>query len=222
MRRFPRIDYDYRPESYRQAGTDPLDDALRTVGDAQRRRVIAELRREGKLGELLAELLAANLSPEKDSRPHNLGPLDGEPGAEDDPRRFLAGEVELLRATIGVPALNRISLRARPAASGRIAYRIVDDKERFYVPEPAFSDGPLSLGELIDLLEGARPAGTVGRFMQYQLRRGMDPALSAALSRVESSYYPEVTRHYALLAGALAEEARIPQLRYGPDIEGEE
>jgi hypothetical protein len=222
MKRFSGIDYDDRPESYWQEGADPIDHALRTLGDAQRRKVIADLWREGKLGEVLAEILAANLSPEEELGPHNLGPPDGSAGAKDDPRRFLSGEVELLRVTIGVPALNRISLRARPAASGRIAYRIVDDEERFYAPEPAFSDAPLTLGELIELLESVRPAGTVRRFLQFQVRQGMDPALAAATARVESALYPDVTRHFALLAGALAEEARVPELRYGPDVEDEE
>lgn len=221
MKRFPGIDYEYRPQSYWEKGQDPIDHALRVIGDAGQRRVIADLWREGKLGEVLAELLAANLSPEEELAPHNLPPIDGDPEAKEEPRRFLTGEVELLRVTIGVPALNRISLRARPAPSGRIAYRIVDDEERFYAPEPAFSDAILSLGEMIDLLESARPAGTVGRFLQFQVRQGMDPAFAAATARVESALYPDVTRHYALLAGALAEEARIPELRYGPEVEGD-
>jgi hypothetical protein len=222
MKRFSGIDYEFRSDSYWQEGADAIDHALRSIGDAHRRKVIADLWREGKLTEVLAEIFAANLSPEEEFGPHNLGPPDGTAGAKDDPRRFPPGEVELLRVTIGVPALNRISLRARPAASGRIAYRMVDDEERFYAPEPAFSDAPLTLGELIELLESARPADTVGRFLQFQVRQGIDPGLAAGTTRVESALYPDVTRHYTLLAGALAEEARVPELRYGPGVEDEE
>lgn len=185
MNRFPRIDYDRRPESYWS-------------------------RRSPE--EVLTELLAADLdSDSREERPTAAG------AAAASAADHLPGEVEILRITIAGAAPNRISVRARPVPSGRIAYRIVDDRNRFYAPEPAFSDASLSFGELVDLLERARPDGTLRGALLGVLRRTADPVAEAEeLLTVESSCYPEARRHYLALARALGEEARIPQMRYGP------
>lgn len=200
MNRFPEIDYDRRPASYR-GRSDPT--------------------------ELLSELLAAGLGGEEegDSRRSVDQPSPGSGSAThggghthpEAPGTFLSGEVEILLVTVAGASPNRISVRARPVPSGRSAYRIVDDHNRFYAPEPAFSDIPLSLGQLVDLLETGRPDGTLRGEVEAELRRAPDPVEAAAeLLVAESSYYPDAPRHYRALARAMGEEARIPQMRYGP------
>ncbi|MFI5210567.1 MAG: hypothetical protein ACHQ2E_08990 [Gemmatimonadales bacterium] len=70
----------------------------------------------------------------------------------------LPGEVEIARITVGVVDVDNYSVRAR-RAGGRFQYRIVDQYFTTWSVEPRSSERRLSLGELLRLIDGARPEG---------------------------------------------------------------
>ena len=68
----------------------------------------------------------------------------------------IIGEEEVVRVQLESTTSDVISVRARPVRGG-IAWRVVDEypDRGEYVVKPQFSRGPLSLAELIELLDGA-------------------------------------------------------------------
>ena len=72
------------------------------------------------------------------------------------------GEVEIARISLASVTADQISVRAR-RSRGRIRYRVVDEymETSTYVCHPASSVSPLSLGELIALMESASDGGSI-------------------------------------------------------------
>ena len=70
------------------------------------------------------------------------------------------GEVEIARISLESTTADQISVRARRVGE-RIRYRIVDEYEFKYVCHPASSDSPLSLRDLIGLMESASDGGSI-------------------------------------------------------------
>ena len=72
------------------------------------------------------------------------------------------GEVEIARISLESVTADQISVRARRVRE-RIRYRVVDEysETSTYVCHPASSVSPLSMGELIALMEGASEGGSI-------------------------------------------------------------
>jgi len=113
----------------------------------------------------------------------------------------LPGEVEIARITVGVVDADWYSVRAR-RAGGRFQYRIVDQYFTAWSVEPRSSERRLSLGELLHLIDGARPAGwspsaeplaDLWRDRAAVTRRA-EVAVTAV--RVASPIYPGLERYY--------------------------
>ena len=73
--------------------------------------------------------------------------------------KYLSCEVEIARITLESTTADVTSVRARPTRRG-IAYRVVDEYNTKYSFRPRTSRRPLSLAQLINLIEGLSSDGT--------------------------------------------------------------
>jgi len=131
------------------------------------------------------------------------------------PPRSRAPEVEIARIAISSSSGDAITLSARRAAGGRIRYRMVhedaDGRTRHRIRvRPASSAGTLTMGELIDLLEGAcysgpcpdegddeKFGGVIWGTLQLTLEHGVAHADDYLFHlRITSAQYPDLERHY--------------------------
>jgi hypothetical protein len=145
--------------------------------------------------------------------PHRMG---GEylPATEED-------EVEIARIELASTTADVIQVRARHA-DGTIAYRIVDeyyDEGSRYDVAPASCAQPLTLGELIDVIDTARRVDEGWRFGDDRYDIGLvdsarefiyeGPGDAEGLRdfvRVSSPFYPELEPYFQLRAEAWVEQ----------------
>ena len=131
------------------------------------------------------------------------------------PPRSRAAEAEIARIAISSSSRDAIILRARRSEGGRIRYRMIHEdafgraRQRIRV-KPASSSGPLTLGELVRLLEGAcysgpcpdegdqeKFGGVVWGTLQLSLEHGIEHADDYLFHlRITSAQYPDLERYY--------------------------
>ncbi len=150
-KRFEGIDYGFRPAAYWNHDSDPLAAILRNVKGTNRRRMIRDFWENGQFEELEEGLLGDELS---DDTRHILGLVHPSfMGGEYLPD-CLPFETEIARIELESTTADVISIRARPIDGGkRIGYRIVDEYDTDFFIRPEESTQPLSLEELIGLID---------------------------------------------------------------------
>lgn len=141
------------------------------------------------------------------AHPHMLG---GEFLPEDMP-----GEVEIARIEMQSTTGDVVQVRARPEGE-QIAYRVVDEYEVeygdpatwAYVIEPARSERPLSLRQLITLIDTARrtggiscgddsyDVGLIDGVLHGNLDAGAEHESMRYFFRVSSAFYPQLETYY--------------------------
>lgn len=201
---------DFQPASYWDHA-DPVAAILQNVKGDLRRELIRDIlagggekraHYEAILGDLDAEIFAPSSSESFRARmalvnPHWLG---GELLPD-----YLRGEVEIARIVLDSVTRDVYSVRARRVRAqggeddsvARIAYRIVDEYEGGWVLPRETSASPLTLGELIDLIDGARVDGAGAESLTDSLRDACDNAESGrTFVRVSSELYPELDAWY--------------------------
>jgi hypothetical protein len=185
------FDLGYRPKSY----WGPQD--LRTHYGA---RAKGELRREAGLALLddgIADdgILTSSLSNAERSAAGAVHPwLMGGEYLPD----YLTNEVEIARVTMKSTTMDVISVRARPTRQ-RIIYRVVDEYmddfgDRFSV-KPKTSKWPLSMGQLIQVIE-ANELVDVPRENNYEGGTYCSPDEIFDFCTVSSAFYPQLARWY--------------------------
>ena len=204
-------DLKWRPESYSDF-PDPVALALNGIQGQMRREMVRDMltaegeHREvcdGVLGPIQDGLLEASISEDSvQSLNHRLGP--SWLGGEYLPRS-LPGEVEIARIVLKSVLLDIFSIRAR-WRSGRYRYRVVDEYENNFDIRRKSSIRPLTLGQLIDLIQtGSQPDyiyngnGLVEGCWNGELKDGAGPgALEECVrfAHVESDHYPELAAWY--------------------------
>jgi len=112
---------------------------------------------------------------------------------------FLDDETEIARISLASTTADQISVRARRLPDG-IEYRIVDEYGDMvdYVCQPAHSELPLTLGELVALIDGAAPDGGAALAYLY-MNVAADPANAERLRnfvQVSSEFYPQLASYY--------------------------
>jgi uracil-DNA glycosylase family 4 len=141
-----KYDIDFRPESY---WDDPVQMLLANIKGEHRRRNALELIREGRLDALEQWLISEKLSPELRELAGRIHPMfmGGEylPDCEQ-------GEVEVARVSLESTTADVISIRAKRDGDV-IKYQIVDEYESEFEFAPTSSKEPLTLGELISLMD---------------------------------------------------------------------
>ena len=121
------------------------------------------------------------------------------------------GEVEIARISLESVTADQISVRARRVGR-RIGYCVVDEypDASTYVCHPASSVSPLSLGELIALMEAAREGGSIiFPILAMNVRDASIPAEFATFITVTSDFYAAFGPYYRALTDAwLKQRAR--------------
>lgn len=198
-------DYSYRPATYWPAAPTVEQLLSRIKGQARRDQARAIMESEGFSG-LSAFVARQTLSDDDRAKWGAIHPLlmGGEylPDLDDK-------QVEIARISLASTTGDQISVRA-VGREGAIHYLVVDEYETEYEVLPTSqSKEPLTLGELIALLDGTNHPdegqdhfdGLVKsnwEFTASYAEGGPDGLLEAiGFVRVESGFYPDLTAHYA-------------------------
>src|ERR1022692_3038558 len=142
MKHYPNIDYSFRPGTY-WSDADPLSAILRNVKGENRRQMIRDYWKAGRLDELDSALLRDEADEGTRDRLGKIHPsfMGGEymPG-------YLPLEVEIVRICLQSTTSDVISLRARPTGKA-IAYRVVDEYDATFTLPITGSPLPLTRSE---------------------------------------------------------------------------
>lgn len=199
-KRFGGIDYDFRPTSYWEQESDPLTAILRNVKGRNRRQMIRDYWDEGRLEELDDSLLEGEL--DGDVR-HKLGRIHPSfMGGEYLPP-MQPQEIEIARIELKSVMADVTSIRASLGDDWKIRYRVVDEHEAEFSISPEESDSPVSLGELIGLIDGVNGGDGGGLalvYNRYNFGIGAMPAEGLRhFTTVSSDIYPDLFKHYDAL-----------------------
>lgn len=186
----------YRPVSYWE-DSDPLGAILRNIKGTNRRRMIADFWNAGKLDDLDPANLADETDPELRLFLESIDPsfMGGEylPG-------LLPTEVEIARVELESTTADVISIRARHHASDKlIHYRIVDEYDSSFAINPESSQEPLTLGELISLIDttnGGSDYNLATGYNQMNLGEFCDAESLRHFTTISSTFYPGLYDHY--------------------------
>ena len=205
------INLDVRPTSYWDAD-DPTSAIVQNIKGQLRREMARDFlggTAPEMLGEIESELLEDTLT--RDTREHlgRLGPswMGGEYLPD-----YVRGEVEIARIVLQSVTMDVYSIRARRIAHGkRIGYRVVDEYASTWELTRKSSSRPLSLRELIALIDAAENENgndgypMVENIVRFQLENGDDAERAVGFVSVESTVYPMVALYYGTRVLAWAE-----------------
>ena len=123
--------------------------------------------------------------------------------------RLRKGEVEIARISLESTTADQISVRARRLGR-RIGYRVVDEYGSdfaTYVCHPASSASPLSLGELIALIETVNEGGSIiFPILKANMGGGSTPAELATFITRQLGFLRRAGPYYRALTDAWLEE----------------
>jgi hypothetical protein len=196
-----QFNFDVRPTSYWGDSEDPRVRIHRVKGH-DRRTSAETLLRDGTTHELASSEFDESLSNDARQFRGSVHPslMSGEylPDYEGD-------EVEIARVTLASVTGDVISIRARHHGA-LIRYRIVDEYEgeSVYHCQPEESAHPLTMGELVGLIdsahgEGMYPdygTGLTSVWRDFNLEGGSSPEEMARFVTVSSEFYPDLWRYY--------------------------
>ena len=202
-KRFKRIDYTQRPQSYWDDSS-VLHATLRNVKGENRRRLIRDFHSLEQLDKVEPGLAKDILStPERE----NLGRIHPTfLGGEYLPD-YQATETEIARIVLDSTLRDVISLRARRTKTGLLRYSIVDEYEgEFFYPKLPSRD-PLTLGQIVDWIDQTRIDGNSDDgyglgliFTVSNFTEGEDAHRLENFTTVDSDLYPELAQHYVRLS----------------------
>jgi len=204
------MDFSFRPETY-WVRKNPIDLILSNIKGEQRRQLARKLIEVGCLDDPGSVLVASQVTSEQRAALGAIHPawLGGEYLPPD-----LPGETTIVRIAMRTVTSDVIEIRARPADRGAF-YRIVDEYHTEIEFEPRWSQWPLTMMEVIDMIDSARGihAGygniVTGALAANFGHPGADPKQAAAFIRVESDVYPELEAWYRLVIEEWIEEEMV-------------
>jgi hypothetical protein len=207
-----QIDQNYRPVTYWPEALDQEQLLSRIQGESRRtiaRNILAE---EGFTG--LNQFLAREALNDEERRAWGLVHPQCM-GGEYLPKMDVE-DVEIARISLASTTGDQISIRASHAG-GTIRYAVLDEYESEF--ELAFTESkqPLTLGELIQLIDGSRhcedeqPGGLLVCHWENMVEwdESLDDAI--AFAWIQSSWYPELSTYYAQVASDWCEAKRKEQ-----------
>ena len=202
------IDYAFRPESYWDV-SDPLQAILVNVKGTRRRQMIRDYWEADAIAELEKGLLRDNLTEEDRVGLGKIHPsfMGGEYLPD-----YAEGEVEIARIELESTTADVISIRVKKEGE-RIAYLIVDEYETEFNILPTHSDKPLTLSELVRLIDGAMEEGSLGLYYTQMNYEGGERSIEwldqmRHFTRVESVFYQQLHLHYEKLLDLWYEEEK--------------
>lgn len=189
-----RYPLDFRPTSYRGG----VAELLARIQGAARRRMVEDAIRAGRLAGVPEPLLGEK-APEDYRRAVELEDFRNM-GGEYLPR-LRPNEVEVAR--VEMPATTThdvVSVRAREVKNG-YRYVVVDEYESKFRCSPGWTKLPLTLGQLVRLIDSAEvpEEDGIGIFhARYWAvtEEGRDPGDFRHFYRVTSPFYPDLGRWY--------------------------
>jgi hypothetical protein len=211
----PTYPLDIGPSSYWDL-TNPVAAIIGNVKGDLRRTMIADVLAPDEQGEHYRSLLGDLDSDLFDETRHS--PLE-----QIDPRwmggeylpDYLPGEVEIARLVLESTTRDVYSVRARRSArpAARIRYRMVDEYAGVWRVRPRLSDLPLTMGELVEMIDGATADGADWTDLTDALRDGTldgsgDVDDAARFVSVSSYHYPALGAYYAHKAARWAARQR--------------
>jgi hypothetical protein len=184
----------FRPVSY----WDTPDAIFANIKGEQRRLMVERLLEEGKAQEIAHWMLRDELTDEERREIGSIDPLLM--GGEYLPD-YASQEVEIARVALRSSTGDVTSIRAR-SADGLIHYSVADEYETDYRCSPTTAPAPLTLGELITLIdtvsnEATGEVGLTSTVRDEGLECGSDPDDLVDFVRVSSRFYPELETYYA-------------------------
>ena len=203
------IDLNFRPDAYFGTSKELLANVF---GDERKELMRAELA-AGKGTEIPASLFASELSAP--GLRNALGLMNPQwMGGEYLPP-LLKEEVEIARVRLDSTTGDVISIRAHPNADG-IHYRVVDEymdmEGHTCKVSPVVSTGPLTMGELVGLIDSAddgsgygEERGTFGLVAPHWIDMWddeLDFEAARLFTRVRSEFYPKLEAYYDLACAA--------------------
>ena len=208
FKRFEGIDYEFRPKSYWDI-SDPLEAILKNVKGTNRRQMIRDYWESGRIEELFDTHLLDELGEKERSRLGRIHPTFM--GGEYLPD-YAEGEVEIARIELESTTADVISIRVKKEGE-RIAYLIVDEYETEFNILPTHSDKPLTLSELIGLIDGGSEEASLGLYYTQMNYEGGERSIEwldqmRHFTRVESVFYPQLNLHYEQLLDLWYEEEK--------------
>ena len=127
---------------------------------------------------------------------------------------YAEGEVEIARIELESTTADVISIRASKEGE-RIAYSVVDEYETEFHVSPPSSAKPLTLKQVIHLIddaEGGESLALCYTQMNYSGDSLDDLDAIKSFTRVESLYYPHLNLHYEQLLDLWYEEEKAKLL----------
>ena len=205
---FDNIDYDFRPQLYWDI-SDPLGAILVNIKGRRRREMIRDFWEADAIVELEMGLLRDSLTEEDRAALGKIHPsfMGGEYLPD-----YVEGEVEIARIELESTTADVISIRAKKEGR-RMAYSIIDEYETEFNILPTHSDKPLTLSELLRLIDDAMEEGSLGLYysqMNYEAGGRSIEWLDRMrhFTRVESVFYPQLNLHYEKLVNLWYEEEK--------------
>jgi hypothetical protein len=177
-----QFDLDFRPSTY-WAG--PARATANIKGTMRRKMV-------GRGRDVPAELLAPSLDDDVRAEISGWHPafMGGEYLPDHD-----EGEVTIARIEMESTTGDVIDVRARPIADG-IGYRVVDEYETAFTCRPTTSTKPLTMGELVGLIDSINDGertGLTNSLRDYQVEGEVAVEEAATFVQVASDFYPQLT-----------------------------
>lgn len=197
MKRYPDIDYGYRPSSYWEDET-PAQAILKNVKGDFRREEIRKALAKGELEEIPQEILRDTISDNLRKATGRIHPrfMGGEylPDYRED-------EVEIARISLASTTNDIISIRARRGRTGLIRYSIADEYngDFTYALSRKTSRQPLTLRQLVSFLENSSqnevPGDLITGYNDLNNEWLDDRDSLRHFTRISSEFYPQLSAH---------------------------
>ncbi len=207
----------FRPESYWK-DPDPLAAILRNIKGTNRRKMITDFWNAGKIEELDPDNLADDADPHLRAFLEAFHPsfMGGEYLPE-----FLPTEVEIARIELESVTADVISIRARRQPGDELLhYRVVDEYETGFDITPESSEQPLTLAELINLIDtanGGDGGGLALAHNNYCVSDWDSVEQLRHFTRISSTIYPGLLPHYEAVLDAWLQGLREIR-KHNPDL----
>jgi hypothetical protein len=202
LQQLPGFDLGYRPRSYFWATDLKISLPSSIAGETRRQMVRALVEASSSVPDGLDAAVLDETVREAWGRVH-----PSHMGGEYLPS-LRKGEVEIARISLRSVTADQISVRARRSGQ-RIGYCVVDEYGldiAAYVCHPASSVAPLSLRELIALMESASEGGNIILPILAMNARDSTQAELATFITVTSDFYADLGPYYRALIDAWIEE----------------
>ena len=207
------IDMNYQPSYWPES--ENREQRLTKILGKSRRDITRKILDSGGVKELNAVGIELSRSELGDNDRQAWGSLHPDLMGGEYLPSYAENEVEIVRISLKSTTADQICVRAC-GQNGDIQYRVVDEYDTDYFLPCNHSELPLTMAELIDLLENTSNSfneadgGLIRNHWFFNVDY-MDPEEAVDFVSVESAYYPEVSHYYSLEADKWLSEQNVEE-----------